>query len=102
MTHCQSDPDFNAIFRWHFSRYAAAAGRQSFLAASETETNPGELLQFAEARFRSLIRGFEASFLDCCYVIPGFLPAARRAMRRGNSNTHDPMLAAFRRPGGRR
>jgi len=76
-----TDPDANEIFRWHFAQYAAAAGRQSLLAGAETESSPRELLQFAEARFRSLIHGFEASFFDCCYAIPGFLPAAQRAMR---------------------
>ena len=25
--HCKSDPDTNAVFRWHFRRFAAAAAR---------------------------------------------------------------------------
>jgi hypothetical protein len=85
MTHCQSDPDSNAIFRWHFQRYAAAAGRQSLLIAAETETSPQELVRFAQYRFHDLLNRFTASFFDCCYATPGFLLAARRAMRRSNT-----------------
>jgi hypothetical protein len=38
MTHCQSDPDSNAILRWHFQRYAAA-GRE----ASSTQLRRGTI-----------------------------------------------------------
>jgi hypothetical protein len=80
MTHCQSDPDSNAIFRWHFQRYAAAR-RQSRFDATETETRPGELIAFAKHRFDGLITLFAASFFDSSDAIQGFLPTARRAMR---------------------
>jgi hypothetical protein len=33
--------------------------------------------------------GREALLDNSGYAIPGFLPAARRAMRRSNSNTHE-------------
>ena len=64
MTHCQFDPDFNEIFRWHFRQYAAAAGRQSLLVAAETETSPQELIRFAQYRFHDLLNRFTASFFD--------------------------------------
>ena len=54
----------NEAFAWHFARYAEAAGRQSVADAAETETNPRVLLRFAEARFHTLIHGFEDSFFE--------------------------------------
>ena len=51
MSHFQYDRrEANAAFAWHFRRYVADAGRESLRAAAETETNPSELLRFAEAR----------------------------------------------------
>jgi hypothetical protein len=89
MTHCQSDPDANEIFGWHFARYVAAAGRLTLLDAAAAEDDPQALIRFAQYRFHDLLNRFTASFLDSDYAIPGFLPAAQRAMRRSNSSTHE-------------
>jgi hypothetical protein len=89
MTHCQSDPDANEISRSHFARYVAAAGRLTLLDAAAAEDDPQALIRFAQYRFHDLRNRFTAGFLDSDYAIPGFLPAARRAMRRSNSSTHE-------------
>jgi hypothetical protein len=74
----------NETFGRHFRRYAAAAGRQSILDAAETETDARELLQFAEARFHSLIHSFENSFFDCCRNIGRpFQETAQSTARKG-------------------
>jgi hypothetical protein len=74
----------NEVFVWHFTRYVADAGRQSLLDAAETEPNPRELLRFAEARFHSLIYGFEASFFDSWEAIGvPFRDAARNSIQTG-------------------
>ena len=70
----------NAAFAWHFRQYIADAGRQSLRDAAETETNPSELLRFAEARFHSLIYRFRDSFFDCWDRIG--LPFREAANRR--------------------
>lgn len=68
-------------FGRHFRRYAAA-GHQSLLDAAETETDPRELVGFAEARFHSLVHGFEASFFDCWRAIGRpFQQAAKAGVR---------------------
>jgi hypothetical protein len=85
MTLCQSDPDANKAFASHFHRYAAAARRQSLLDAAATEDDPQERIRFAKYRFSDLLNRFSASFFDSGSAIPGFLPAARRAMRRSNA-----------------
>jgi hypothetical protein len=79
MTHSQSNPDANEIFRWHFRHYAPRAGREALFAESEAENDPEELTRFARYRFSDLLIRFTASFFDSGYAIPGFLPAARRA-----------------------
>ena len=89
MTHRQSDPDANEIFRRHFARYVAAAGRLTLFDAAAAEDDPQALIRFAQYGFQDLLNRFTASFLDSDCAIPGFLPAARRAMRRSNSNTHE-------------
>lgn len=74
----------NEAFAWHFARYAEAAGRQSVADGAETETDRRELLLFAEARFHSLIYGFEDSFFDCWAAIGGpFQQAARNSIEAG-------------------
>jgi hypothetical protein len=74
----------NDAFARHFRRYVADAGPRSLLDAAETETNPSELLQFAEARFHSLIHGFEDSFFDCWRVIGRpFQEAAKNSIEAG-------------------
>jgi hypothetical protein len=59
------DAETTEAFTWHLARYVADAARQSLLDGAETETNPGEFLRFAEARFHTLIHSFEDSFFDC-------------------------------------
>jgi hypothetical protein len=81
MTHYPSDPAANAIFRWHFQRYADHAGREALLDAAAAEDDPQALIRFARYRFHDLLNRFTASFFDSSDAIPGFLPAARRAMR---------------------
>ena len=83
MTHCQSDPDAHEIFLWHFQQYADHAGREALLDAAAAEDDPQELIR--EYRFHGLLNLFTASFRDSSDAIPGFLPAARRAMRCSNS-----------------
>ena len=74
----------NETFSRHFRKYAVDAGRQSLLDAAETETDPHELVQFAEARFHSLIHDFEASFFDCWRVIRRpFQEAAKNSIHTG-------------------
>lgn len=82
MTHYQSDPEAREIFAWHFRRYAEHAGRQALIDAGATEHDPHELIRFAKHRFDDNLNRFTASFRDSRDGIPGFLPAARRAMRR--------------------
>jgi hypothetical protein len=85
MSHRPSGSDAAGAFAWHFARYVCEAGRQSLVAAAQTETDPLELLRFAEDRFRDLMHGFAESFFDSADVIPGFLPAAMRAMGKRKS-----------------
>jgi hypothetical protein len=76
--------DAAAVFGWHFRRYLAQAAPQSLLAAAEAESNPRELLRFAEVRFRGLIHGFEVSFFDSWDRIgEPFRQAAIRSARCG-------------------
>jgi hypothetical protein len=71
-------------FAWHFARYIADIGHQSLIAAAETETDPRELLRFAEARFHTLIHGFEASFFDSWRAIgPTFQEVAKNSIQTG-------------------
>jgi hypothetical protein len=80
--HFKYSPQAHAAFRSHFRRYAPEAGRHSIIASAETETNPHELLRFAEARFHSLIRDFEASFFDSWTAIGSpFQQAAKDSVR---------------------
>lgn len=79
MTHCQSDPDANEIFRWHFARYAAAAGRLTLLDAAAAEDDPQALIRFAQYRFHDLLNRFTASFLDSDYAIPAGCSASHAA-----------------------
>jgi len=85
MPQCQSNPDVNAIFRWCGQRYAERAGSQALLAAGEAEDDPQALIRFVQDRFHDLTNRFTVSFFDSGSAIPGFLPAARRAMRRSNA-----------------
>ena len=85
MPHCQTNPDVNEIFRWHLRQYAERADRQALCAAAAAEDDPQALIRFAEYRFHDLLNRFTASFHDCSDAIPGFLPAARQAMRRSNT-----------------
>jgi hypothetical protein len=74
----------NETFAWHFRRFAADAGRQSLLDAAETAMDPGELVQFAEARFNGLIYGFEASFFDSWDAVGApFREAAKSSIHAG-------------------
>jgi hypothetical protein len=83
MIDCQSNPDVRKIFAWHVKRYAESAARQSLIAAGEVESSdPSALIAFARYRFDDVLNRFTASFLDSADGIPGFLPAARRAMWR--------------------
>jgi hypothetical protein len=71
-------------FVWHLRRYVADVGPQSLLDAAETETNPSELLQFAESRFHTLTHGFKVSFFDCWRVIGRpFQEAAKNGIQKG-------------------
>jgi hypothetical protein len=84
MPNLRYDAEANETFASHFARYAADAGRQSILDAAETETNPRELLRFAEARFHTLIHSFEDSFFDCWRTIGRpFQEAAKNGIRPG-------------------
>jgi hypothetical protein len=85
MTHCQSDPDANEAFASHFALSAERAGREALLDAAAAEDGPQEQIRFARYRFHDLLNRFTASFFDSGYAIPGFLPGARRAMRRSNT-----------------
>jgi hypothetical protein len=86
MANLRYDGEANAVFAWHFARYVADVGRQSILDAAETETNPRELLRFAEARFHTLIHGFEDSFFNCWGRIGGpFREAAKNSIQTGRS-----------------
>jgi hypothetical protein len=72
------------VFAWHFARYVAGAALQSITDAAETETNPRELLRFADARFHAVIYGFEASFFDSWDAIGApFREAAKNSIQTG-------------------
>jgi hypothetical protein len=72
---------YNSAFKWHFRRFAEHAGRQAIIDASETQTDPHELIRFAKYRFDDLLNLFTASFCDSSDGIPSFLPTALRAVR---------------------
>jgi hypothetical protein len=61
-------------------------GTRGLLDAAAAGDDPQALIRFAQYRFQNLLNHFSASFFDSGYAIAGSLPAARRAMRRSNSD----------------